>query len=52
MTLALTVLLIGKGAREHALAWKLARSPLLSKLFVWPGHAAMATHAERLDLPA
>lgn len=43
------VLLVGKGAREHALAWKLGASPLLSRLWVWPGHAGFK--AEPLDLP-
>jgi len=46
------VLLIGKGGREHALAWKLAGSPLLTQLYIWPGHAAMQDLGERLELPA
>ncbi len=33
------VLLIGSGGREHALAWKIAQSPLLEKLFIAPGNA-------------
>ena len=32
------VLLIGSGGREHALAWKIAQSPLLTKLFIAPGN--------------
>lgn len=35
----INVLLIGSGGREHALAWKLAKSPLLQKLFIAPGNA-------------
>ena len=34
------VLLVGSGGREHALAWKLAQSPLLSELHVAPGTPA------------
>lgn len=38
----MNVLLIGSGGREHALAWKLAQSPLLTKLFIAPGNAGTA----------
>ena len=33
------ILLIGNGGREHAIAWKLAQSPLLNQLFIAPGNA-------------
>jgi len=33
------VLVIGGGGREHALAWKLAQSPKVQKVFVAPGNA-------------
>jgi phosphoribosylamine--glycine ligase len=36
------VLLIGSGGREHALAWKIAQSPLLKALFIAPGNAGTA----------
>ncbi|ADY56637.1 phosphoribosylamine--glycine ligase [Syntrophobotulus glycolicus DSM 8271] len=36
------ILVIGGGGREHALAWKLAQSPLCAKIFVAPGNAGTA----------
>ncbi|MCX8115193.1 MAG: phosphoribosylamine--glycine ligase family protein, partial [Burkholderiaceae bacterium] len=36
------ILVIGSGGREHALAWKLAQSPKVSRVFVAPGNAGTA----------
>ena len=44
------VLVIGSGGREHALAWKIAQSPLLSKLFVAPGNGGTGEVAENVAL--
>ena len=44
------VLLVGKGGREHALAWKLSQSKLLTSLHFWPGNAAMLGFGESLAL--
>lgn len=40
------VLIIGSGGREHALAWKISQSPLLTKLYAAPGNAGIAKVAE------
>ena len=37
------ILLIGSGGREHALAWKLAQSPQVQKVYVAPGNGGSAT---------
>ena len=46
------ILLLGSGGREHALAWKIAASPLATKLWCAPGNAGIAREAEcvRLDI--
>jgi len=46
----MNILLIGSGGREHALAWKLASSPLLTKLWCAPGNAGIAQEAECVAL--
>ena len=48
----MNVLLIGSGGREHALAWKLAQSPLMGKLFAMPGNPGIAEHAELVPADA
>src|SRR5204863_150404 len=47
---AMNVLLVGSGGREHALAWKLAQSPLIEKLWAAPGNPGIAEHAELADI--
>jgi phosphoribosylamine--glycine ligase len=44
------VLVIGSGGREHALAWKIAQSPLLSKLFIAPGNGGTGAIAENVAI--
>jgi phosphoribosylamine---glycine ligase len=44
------VLVIGSGAREHALVWKLAQSPRVTRLFAAPGNPGMASSAECVPL--
>ncbi len=46
----MNILLLGSGGREHALAWKIAASPLLRKLWCAPGNAGIAREAECVGL--
>jgi phosphoribosylamine---glycine ligase len=45
------VLIVGGGGREHALAWKAARSPRVAKVFVAPGNAGTAADRELTNVP-
>ncbi len=44
------ILLVGSGGREHALAWKLARSPRVEKVYVAPGNGGTGLVAENVPL--
>lgn len=44
----MNVLILGSGAREHALAWSLSQSPLLDKLYILPGNAGTKLHGENI----
>ena len=46
----MNVLLLGSGGREHALAWKINQSPLLSRLFIAPGNAGTESYGSNVDL--
>lgn len=46
------ILLLGSGGREHALAWKIAQSPLLDKLYIAPGNAGTANTGENVAIKA
>ena len=44
------ILLLGSGGREHAIAWKIAQSPRLRKLYIAPGNPGMAELGELVNL--
>ena len=46
------VLLLGSGGREHALAWKIAQSPKVEKLYIAPGNAGTANAGENVPVKA
>ena len=47
----MNVLIIGGGGREHALAWRVARSPRVAKVFVAPGNAGTARDPDLVNVP-
>lgn len=46
------ILLLGSGGREHALAWKIAQSPKVEKLYIAPGNAGTALTGENVNIKA
>ena len=46
----MNILLVGSGGREHALAWKIAQSPLVRRLVIAPGNPGMDALGERVEL--
>lgn len=46
------ILLLGSGGREHALAWKIAQSPKVEKLYIAPGNAGTALAGENVAIKA
>ena len=45
------VLIVGKGGREHAIAWKIAQSPLVTKVYVAPGSEGMKENSSVITIP-
>ncbi|MCD6059663.1 MAG: phosphoribosylamine--glycine ligase [Thermomicrobiales bacterium] len=50
-TVPYSVLIVGSGAREHALVWALARSPSVGRIWAAPGNPGIATMAQTVSLP-
>ena len=48
----MNILLLGSGGREHALAWKIAQSAQVDKLYIAPGNAGTANCGENVDIKA
>lgn len=44
------ILIVGGGGREHAIAWKLAKSPKVEKMYCAPGNAGIAEMAECVNI--
>src|SRR5262250_2386652 len=50
VNITMNILILGSGGREHALAWKIAASPLTERLYCAPGNAGIAREAECVAL--
>ena len=48
----MNILLLGSGGREHAIAWKIAQSPKVDKLFIAPGNAGTALAGTNVNIKA
>ena len=46
----MNILILGSGGREHALAWKLAQSKKVNKIFIGPGNAGTASQGTNLKI--
>ena len=46
----MNILLLGSGGREHAMAWKMAQSPKVEKLYIAPGNAGTSAVGENIDI--
>lgn len=46
------ILIVGSGGREHAIAWKIAKSPKADKIYCAPGNAGISEFAECVDIKA
>src|SRR4030042_5945548 len=46
------IVVVGSGAREHTLVWKLAQSPKVTEMYAAPGNAGTAKIAQNLDIKA
>ena len=46
------VLIVGSGGREHAIAWSVAKSPKVDKIYCAPGNAGIAEFAECVNIKA
>lgn len=48
--MSVRILILGAGGREHALAWKLAQSPILDRIYVCPGNAGTSQEPKTSNL--